>query len=222
MTCASRQLARRRPGIALLGLCLILPAFYLASGRHGWNLRLEPWLSWTWELPGPLPYLVALLYPAAVLLLLPEIRAAWRGRGAILVGAGLGLLVVTGLLTGTHVAYGVFLECRIVHLPDPGVFDRAVVEARGARDLGADLWVVRHGGGRFEQVSEADYPPCDWPFTVRKSPDGARYLFVDARLRASALLDLTRDPPSFREHPSLAELRSEFGEDIQAVTEGCD
>jgi hypothetical protein len=104
---------------------------------------------------------------------------------------------------------------RFVQLVDPGVYERAVIEARGQGELYVDLWVVRPGSDEFELIMRGC--PCDWPFEVRQSPRGPRYLIVDARLRAGSLLDLSTDTPSVRENPSIEELRSEFGEDITAI-----
>ena len=216
-------------GLFLLALCLVVPVYLYAAGPVGWNLRFVRGLSWTWELPGPLPYVVILLYPSAALLLLPDLSALGR-RHKLLVGAlvltGVPVLGFAGLIGGGFVAVRLQsnLDYRIVHLEDPGFYERAVIEASGRTQLSAGLWAVRPKGDGFEFVSEPyDYPPCDWPFEVRKSPHGPRYLIVDSGLRACAVLDLTEECRHFMDYwqvlhwlPPFEELRREFGEDISA------
>jgi hypothetical protein len=211
---------RRRIGLVLLGLSYLVPVWFVLSGPAVWNLRLEPWLSWTWELPGPLAYLVIALYPATVLVFLPEILDTLRRGRLIPVLVGLtagGLLCLAGLLSAMVLERTLGRDVRFVQLEEPGVFERAVLhaESMGRDRLYVNLWVVRRGGDEFEVIMAGCR--CERPFEVRTSPRGPRYLVVDARLRAGTLLDLSMDPSVVREKPSLEELRREFGEDITAI-----
>ena len=210
---------RRRIGLVLLGLCFAVPGWFIVSGPRVWNLRLEPWLSWTWELPGPLLYVVILLYPAAVLVFLPEIfDALRRGRALpVLMGLGVGgLLCLAGMMSAAVIIRYSSKGLRIVQLEDPGVYERAVIQASGCKEsLYVFLWLVPGGGDEFELIASGCW--CDWPFEVRQSPHGPRYLIVDAGLRAGTLVDLSTETPIVREKPDIEELRSEFGEDITAI-----
>jgi hypothetical protein len=216
---ARSRLIRRRIGIVLLGLCFAIPGWFIVSGPRVWNLRLEPGLSWTWELPGSHPYIVLLLYPGAVLAFLPEVLDPFRRNRAfraLLVMVGGALLCLAGMMSAGVVIRFASKGLQIVQLEDPGVYERAVIQASGHHEgLYVSLWLVPGGSDEFELIDAGCWG--DWPFEVRQSPHGPRYLIVDAHLRAGTFMDLSTDPPIVRDKPDIEELRSEFGEDITAI-----
>jgi hypothetical protein len=194
------------------------------------SLRLARGWAWVWEMPGPLPWCFLGFYPVAAALVLPDLPALWRWRQAACITIAAGALLLWGfglLLAGASVYASRYEQRRIVHLEDPGVYERAAIVAHGHSSLHAWLWAKPRGGGSWQRVSEPlDYPPCTWPLEVRKAEGKSRYLLVDSEGRASALLDLSRTP--FRPYddwqvdgqlPPIEDLRREFGEDLTALAD---